>query len=603
MKNKRLVSNRFYLFAVIGSFSLILLISFFIYLYSVFKTNLYDSKNRELNTIINSTSSSIEDRLNSMSNISMNIVYSNSIISKFKDLSDTYPNATIDEQAMIKSRTQLAEIADYVFAMIGAFQTASQINIYSLDGLVAKTGYGTVINQLSKEEIPWYEDTLLENGKKYLSNPLPHDDIPSYSSDKSIVKYISLTRLFFDKSSIPEGFVEVVQDCREIFSFAIDETNDDNLKILVFNSRNEQVFPFDNTKNEITISDLNIVDGIISTKDGTKYLAKHNNLEKYDWNIYVLAPKNVFDNSIKELRSQFIIIIEIFLLLILMVCFFISKRLTNPINNLKKITEKTNLKNILEQDLDLNEKPKIKIKEIDELWQSYYDMRKTIKDSSQEILLLKSEEIKTNLLLSQSFVHPHFLYNTISTLSVMAEENMNEEIVSMCASLTRYLRYISNTESMLVPINEEAENIRNYLNIMQSRFSNTFTYSIDYTEETKNTKIPKLITQPIVENAFKYSFTKRPPWKLNIEFKIENNYWIVEIKDNGGNFKQEDIDQLLDTYKNLIVEDELKNMHIGGFGLKNIYLRLKMRYQNDFIFDIKCNYNIETVFKIGGKIE
>ncbi len=606
MFNKKLLSNRFYLFLVFGLFSTVLVLAFCLYSFSYNKSNLLKSINNELDIVNTSACSSISQNIDQLSTISMNVIYSNGIKSNFKEFTKYYPNIDAPNDAnYVSTREKVLAISDYIFAMIGPVQSTSRVNLYTFDGGMIKLGFSTTFTDVDLEKFDWYKPTLELNGKKYITTPHIVADIPNYSISDITLKYISLIRVFFNKYNQKEGILEIVQNCNKIFENPIELMNTrEDIKLFVFNERNELLFPFsDNIYEEFSYTD-DIKDiGYEKILNNKNYIVKSSELESYGWKVVVCMPQTIVASKMNEIRKNFIILLIITLCVTLIVCFIISGSLTSPINKLKKITNETNLKNIIETDENKLEVPKIKIKEIAELWEAYDLMIKELKETSKEVLLLQAEEIKTKLLMSQSFVKPHFIYNCLSNISVMADENLNTEISQMCSSLANYLRYLSTTsETILETIEKEALNTQHFLNIMQLRYPYEFTYEIEYEDNIKNIKIPKLILQSLTENAFKHAFINPPPWKLNVKFEVINDKWKVFVTDNGGTFKTEKKNQILNEFNNLNLDDELNNFHIGNFGLKNTFIRLKMRYKDDAVFQIINSNQNETTIIIGGKI-
>lgn len=214
----------------------------------------------------------------------------------------------------------------------------------------------------------------------------------------------------------------------------------------------------------------------------------------------------------------------------------------------------------------------------------------------------RSEETRAKLQATQSIVNPHFLYNSLTNICIMAEEEMNEDIIRMCRALCNYFRYVSASGEMIVKLEKELFYTECYLECMQLRFSEEFQYKFLSGEGTEKIYIPKLIIQPIVENAFKYAFDKKPPWELCITSYILEKKWFIEILDNGGNMSQEKKEELLTLYESLDLNRELKSMEIGGMGLKNVYLRLKLLYQEQAVFEIHIEQAGKTVIRIGGPV-
>ena len=604
-KNK-LLSNRLYLFLVFGSFTTILVLVFCLYSFSYNKNSLLKLIDNELNIVNSSTSSSLIENVNQLSTLSMNVIYSNGIKSNFKEFTKYYPNIdTQNDENYVSTREKVLAISDYIFAMIGPVQSTSRVNFYSFDGAMIKLGFSTTFSDIDLESFDWYKPTLELNGKKFITTPHIIPNIPNYAISDINEKYISLIRVFFNKYNQKEGILEIVQNCNKIFEYPIGLMKErEDIKVLVFNERNELIFPFsDNMFSEYSYTeDLKDL-GYEDIENNKNYIIKSSELDHYGWKVVVCMPKTIVNSKMSEIQNNFIILLIITLCITLIICFIISGSLTSPINKLKKITNETNLKNIIATNENKLEVPKIRIKEIAQLWEAYDLMVGELKETSKEVLLLQAEEIKTKLLMSQSFVKPHFIYNCLSNISVMADENLNAEISQMCTFLANYLRYLSATsETILETIEKEALNTQNFLNIMQLRYPDEFRYEIDYDTSIKDIKIPKLILQSLTENAFKHAFISPPPWVLKIKFSTDNDKWKVDIIDNGGHFSDDRKNQILDEFENLNIDEELKNFHIGNFGLKNTFIRLKMRYKEDAIFEINNSVKNQTTIIIGGKI-
>jgi len=587
-------------------FSTILVLVFCLYSFSYNKNNLLKSIDNELDIVNTSTCSSIVQNVDQLSTISMNVIYSNGIKSNFKEFTQYFPNIdSPNGENYVSTREKVLAISDYIFAMIGPVQSTSRVNLYSFDGAMIKLGFSTTFTDVDLESFYWYRPTVELNGKKFITTPHVVSDIPNYSISDITSKYISLIRVFFNKYNQKEGILEIVQNCNKIFEYPIElMTTREDIKAFVFNERDELLFPFsDNIYEEFSyyddLRDLSYEEIL----NNDNYIVHSSVLESYGWKVIVCMPKTIVASKMDEIRKNFIILLIITLCITLIVCFIISGSLTSPINKLKKITNETNLKNIIETDENKLEVPKIKIREIAELWEAYELMIVELKETSKEVLLLQSEEIKSKLLMSQSFVRPHFIYNCLSNISVMADENLNTDISQMCSSLANYLRYLSATsETILETIEKEAQNSQHFLSIMQLRYPEEFKYEIEYDEKIKDFKIPKLILQSLTENTFKHAFIDPPPWKLNIKFTVEDNKWKAFITDNGGNFSDSKKEQIMNEFDNLNIDDELNNFHIGNFGLKNTFIRLKMRYKEDAVFQIINSKQNETTIIIGGTI-
>ena len=106
------------------------------------------------------------------------------------------------------------------------------------------------------------------------------------------------------------------------------------------------------------------------------------------------------------------------------------------------------------------------------------------------------------MLISQ--INPHFLYNTLDTIYMLARINKEETTMRMIQALSKYLRLSLSKGSEIVTVEDELENVRSYIEIQQIRNQDLFTCEIDCRVDAAGTYVLKLILQPLVENAVKY---------------------------------------------------------------------------------------------------
>lgn len=606
---KKRHSQKIYLFFIYGIFICILLGIFFCFTYSYYKSSIITEAKKDSENLCTSVTNAVETQLDNLSTISMNIVYSNAIKTNFKEFSDLYPKNGNDPSNLVASREKAAAIQEFVTAIIGAYQTASEIKLYTMDGSYVETGYSFRISQTDLSSLPWYEEVLALNGHKYFSAPEKNSKLPDVSGQSGNSRFISLIRLFLDASGQPEGIVEVVQDCDKIFALAsqLEDTNPDS-KVYIYNSRHELVYPYigtetDNFYNEIEKHHLKETKAqLIEASNEASLLFTYENIPDYNWTVVVTKPQEAMYEPLNNFNRIFFLIGIVSLLLTLFICFYISQRLTTPLQKLTNAASKITINRVLSEDKVNLTSADSNIKELSTLCESIRTMYEKLRSTSQEVLLSQSEETRAKLQATQSLISPHFLYNSLTNISVMAEENMNDDIVHLCAALCDYFRYISSGQEMIVSLEQEIFYTKRYLECMKFRFGEEFNYSIELAEESKQLFIPKLILQPIVENAFKYAFHINPPWNLKISSKVHNKFWQLQIEDNGGTMSDVKKEELLNMYENLDIKNELKSMQIGGMGLKNIYLRLKLLYGENAIFEINNSYPRRTIFILGGPI-
>jgi two-component system, sensor histidine kinase YesM len=581
----RLISYRLYLFYTFSSFIVIIISVFFVLSYYRNAQNIYASEQQEIKVYADSVVNSLEQEMDTMSAISMNIVYSNAVRDSFNQFNKT----TVQNVDDISARKEAWNLSDYIFITFGAFQRVRQVNMYSLNGYEVSIGNGVMMNKIDLPACPWYAPVMNLAGKKYITAPGPGTQRGEYN--------LSLIRLFYDNLGQPEGITEVVQDCARLFKTPFELTaGNTNLRIYILSSDGKFLFPY--------MPDRHIEPLVSPVNSNKNNLIEIRHLENYDWTIYVFENRHVVAKSVRDMKYYYLLLLITILVDTTLICFLISNQLTTSIGRLSDTIKNFELKNVVDGKPGKLFVPDTKVKEIDSLWKTYSTMQEKLALSTKELLLRKSEETKVKLQLSQSFVEPHFLYNILNTISVMAEDNMDDEIIEMCEQLTSYLRYVSKTDESLVSVEEELEMTKNYLEIMKIRYGqDNFFYKMHCPDNLLQIRIPKFVIQPLTENIFKYAFTESPPWKIEISVESDGTVWQLKVTDNGGFFSDEKKNEILTQFAHLDIDSELKNLHIGGAGLKNTYIRIKMRYKEHAVFKIDNSVEGYTSVVIGGLVD
>ena len=185
-----------------------------------------------------------------MSTISMNIVYSNAIKKNFTSFAKNNALDEIELDNFSSSRENVLAIYDIITAIIGPFQSASQVNLYTLNGTCIGSGYFQGVTNINLQAIPWYKSTIEKNGAKNISTTTNLLNMPTKAENIAGDNFLSLTRVFFNSSNEPEGIVEVLQDSNVIFSLISElKIKNPSTSFYVYNEKNELVYPYASTVN------------------------------------------------------------------------------------------------------------------------------------------------------------------------------------------------------------------------------------------------------------------------------------------------------------------------------------------------------------------
>lgn len=253
------------------------------------------------------------------------------------------------------------------------------------------------------------------------------------------------------------------------------------------------------------------------------------------------------------------------------ITYSVSKQISKPIHEVcERIQEIDLRKGISYKEIDTD------IYEVQLLSGSLSQMSGELDKALKEIIALNDYEQQAKMLALQAQMQPHFLFNTLMTISSMAEEEGNDRIYRICMNLTSMFRYISAKESIGVPMYEEIKYVDYYVEIMKERFPNSVV-KVDIPLEILDCRIPKLTIQPLVENAFKYCNRQNP--KINVTGFVEpEGKWRIEVEDNGKGFSKEKKNEIMKKCSDSLEKEKLLSNQIDGMGLVNVYVRLKLFY-------------------------
>lgn len=277
-----------------------------------------------------------------------------------------------------------------------------------------------------------------------------------------------------------------------------------------------------------------------------KYKIKNipRSLEENDWSLYLfLEYKNVSDQI--SLFTTLIIIGNLAAILLLVILFYlINKDIVKPITDLSLIMKSWQLNKKLRLPLNKNSN------EIGQMFDTFSVMDNSIRDLFGNL----DREHKIRELYQykalRSRLNPHFLFNTLNTVKMLAVIDKNNPIISMIDSLGGILNYSMKEDGGWVTLKEEFSIIKNYVTIQNTRFSSSIKL-INKTDDNLNPYIIKFILQPVIENIFVHGFdnSKMTDAKITISAIIEEDILIIEVEDNGKGIPADRLKELLNYTK------------------------------------------------------
>ncbi|OBR65505.1 sensor with HAMP domain protein [Paenibacillus oryzae] len=186
----------------------------------------------------------------------------------------------------------------------------------------------------------------------------------------------------------------------------------------------------------------------------------------------------------------------------------------------------------------------------------------------------------------QAQINPHFLYNTLSTISSLANLGEIGKVTHMVQGLSRFYRLTLNEGNVNIPLQQELEQVSTYLDIQRVRYADAFKVYMEIEPEIQHVQIIKLIVQPFVENIFKHAWFGETI-AIRITARKVDDRIELKIIDNGIGMKPEKVQELMNAPASS-----------GGYGVKNVYERIRLRYGDRYGGEIASIYGAGTTVRL-----
>jgi len=297
-----------------------------------------------------------------------------------------------------------------------------------------------------------------------------------------------------------------------------------------------------------------------------------------DWKIVSLQLKSELLAGLGDIQRFTMLVGFICLLLSLVLSSWLAATITRPIGVLQNLMRRAEVGDFA---TPFNSSAK---NEIGDLGQSFNSMIEQIQQLLAQVKTEQSAKRLAELRALQAQINPHFLYNTLDSIYWKAMMKETEAVSEMAVSLSNLFRLGLNSGYEITTVAKELEHVRNYLEIQQLCYGDTFTYSIKVEPGVAELKVVKLILQPLVENSLLHGFaalqgkegrSARGQIEIAACFDSTTSQLCLSVCDNGGGF---DIAELREKLAHSEIGSETGPEGEHGYALRNVHARLQLHY-------------------------
>jgi len=512
-----------------------------------------------------------------------NIDYKVDLYNSFEDT--LYLNNNFQELLYSKNNDILEKkraqdnIINYLLYTSGSYTDLSKITLYVDNYTIpSDDNYIAYIDSISDEK--WYK-TIIDNDDsiRWISNKsktipteeefslvrplryMPSDDIVG------ILKIDLKTDKFFNQlkktTAGQSGWFDVVGTSGNLIYSSLDSSNS-KIGDGVFSKYKSKLYT--NTEKRLSIA-----------LEGKKYITIFDTINYTGWKIIYITPESEFYSDIRNFQIIVIIVFFICTTIFLLLAWFVAIKSTRKIRILSESMKQIEKGNF---DAYIHSKGN---DEVDKLIEGFNAMAKNLKLLIEEVFTSKIKEKELELNALQAQIKPHFLYNTLSSISWLGMEVGSDEITKISNSLAKFYKYSLNKGNNVFRVRDEIELTKSYLSIQSMRFKNKINITYDINDEVLDLCTIKFIVQPFIENSIIHGM-----WgdKKNINIKL-----IVKIEDNKIKWKiiDDGIGMSKEMIANILNDDD--KVVSAGYGIGNVDKRIKIYFDNSFgvkVYSRRC---------------
>ena len=221
--------------------------------------------------------------------------------------------------------------------------------------------------------------------------------------------------------------------------------------------------------------------------------------------------------------------------------------------------------------------------EVERIVAGFNEMSGQLKQLVEKVKQSTVDQKNAELQAMEAQIDPHFLYNTLDSIRGQAIINGEKNIAVMLEALANFFRYSISGKENRVTFREEMINMENYIKIQNYRFQGRFTVEVDESARDRDIQdciVPKLMLQPIVENAILHGLEQKKEGKVLITADVTEDVLLITVSDDGVGMSEEKLRQLNQALEQGYLNKKSKSTH--GIALPNVHSRIRTFFGEEY---------------------
>ncbi|HBA63839.1 MAG TPA: two-component sensor histidine kinase [Lachnospiraceae bacterium] len=330
----------------------------------------------------------------------------------------------------------------------------------------------------------------------------------------------------------------------------------------------------------------------LEEQDTDRQLMIETQENKYGISVIVLLNTEVAFQKIRSMQNIIYLFLGASMLVILAGSMFFSRRLTRPIQAMMKQMEKVGT-----GDFDI-QLPVDSEDEIGILSQRFNQMSVALKKYINQYYVAQIKQNEAEMTALKSQIYPHFLYNTLEVIRMTAlEEKDGRKVSRMIEALAAQIRYMIGPMQDMVPAAKEIEIVEKYVYLLNCRINGNIKLNVQM-NGYEEARVPKLILQPIVENAYVHGLQPRGgKGVISIEIAADEGVMEIMVMDDGVGMDEATLESLYDLLKSDAIGIKRED-NWQSIGMKNVHDRIHYLYGDPFGIQVVSQEQVGTMIRI-----
>lgn len=546
--------------------------------------------------LVGQINQNVDRMLNEFQRLSLMPLYDSTVLSILKKYSET---PTLYKQPTVEERSKMLL---YIASMTFDRPDLESIQIFAKNGYTFSSKDASAIRAYTYlTEQSWYPPVQQADGAWVLIPP--HK--PSYFMDDDHF-YFSIARIIREPNTNAMLGVVKIDIRQTMFEQILRNVKFEEEARLVIQNSEQSVFYEINTAGEQSWELMNpqavgketLVQRTMA--DGREFLMISDYSAYSGISIISYIPMSSLLRETTVLRDFTIIVGFVCLIVGGILAAYFSYHLTRPLDNLlrkMKLVEQGDFKQSVMVTRD---------DEIGRLSRGFNRMVEQIDRLVHEVYILGLKEKEAELAALQSQINPHFIYNTLESINMLARQRKTEEVPEMVTALGRLIRSSVDQKSRLISLYEELETAESYVRIQKLRMGPRLEVIFEVEEELLNCSVPRLILQPLIENAILHGIGGQEQggtvWISAVRFEKD---MLLTVRDDGKGMTEAELTSLRlcisEAYRMGAVEVNAPQPEVrqgNGVALINIHQRLGLIFGWDYGLDIDASPGQGTAFTL-----